>query len=79
MNAQSKPLLAADRVRVYLTLVPYLLEHGQVSLADAAPAATGCVYRSRCPIAMPVCAEVVPELVAIAPDRQAACHALTAP
>jgi oligopeptide/dipeptide ABC transporter ATP-binding protein len=50
-----------------------------IALADAAPAATGCVYRSRCPIAMPVCAEVVPELVAIAPDRQAACHALTAP
>lgn len=35
MSAQSKPLLAADRVRVYLTLVPYLLEHGQVSLAEA--------------------------------------------
>ncbi|MGB4137184.1 MAG: WYL domain-containing protein [Microbacterium sp.] len=31
-----KPLLAADRVRVYLTLVPYLLERGQVSLAEAA-------------------------------------------
>ena len=36
MSAQGKPLLAADRVRVYLTLVPYLLEHGQVSLAEAA-------------------------------------------
>lgn len=36
MAAQSKPLLAADRVRLYLTLVPYLLEHGQVSLAEAA-------------------------------------------
>lgn len=36
MSVQAKPLLAADRVRVYLTLVPYLLEHGQVSLADAA-------------------------------------------
>ncbi|KQR45465.1 transcriptional regulator [Microbacterium sp. Leaf161] len=36
MSAQTKPLLAADRVRVYLTLVPYLLEHGQVSLAEAA-------------------------------------------
>lgn len=30
-----KPLLAGDRVRLYLTLVPYLLEHGQVSLAEA--------------------------------------------
>ncbi|WP_341974874.1 WYL domain-containing protein [Microbacterium sp. LWO13-1.2] len=36
MSAQTKPLLAADRVRLYLTLVPYLLEHGQVSLAEAA-------------------------------------------
>lgn len=36
MSAKSKPLLAADRVRLYLTLVPYLLEHGQVSLAEAA-------------------------------------------
>ena len=36
MMAQPKPLLAADRVRLYLTLVPYLLEHGQVSLGEAA-------------------------------------------
>jgi proteasome accessory factor C len=34
--ATQKPLLAADRVRLYLTLVPYLLEHGEVSLAEAA-------------------------------------------
>src|SRR5690606_25523832 len=31
-----KPLLATDRVRAYLTLVPYLLERGQVSLEEAA-------------------------------------------
>lgn len=31
-----KPLLATDRVRAYLTLVPYLLERGQVSLDEAA-------------------------------------------
>jgi proteasome accessory factor C len=36
MSAPAKPLLAADRVRLYLTLVPYLLEHGQVSLSEAA-------------------------------------------
>jgi proteasome accessory factor C len=35
MNA-SQPLLAADRVRLYLTLVPYLLERGQVTLDEAA-------------------------------------------
>lgn len=32
----AKPLLAAERVRLYLTLVPYVLEHGQVSVAEAA-------------------------------------------
>lgn len=34
--AASRPLLASDRVRLYLTLVPYVLEHGQVSVAEAA-------------------------------------------
>lgn len=34
--AKPKPLLASERVRLYLTLVPYLLERGQVSLAEAA-------------------------------------------
>ncbi|WP_309064198.1 helix-turn-helix transcriptional regulator [Microbacterium sp.] len=33
---QQPPLLAADRVRLYLTLVPYLLERGQVTLDEAA-------------------------------------------
>lgn len=32
----SAPLLAADRVRLYLTLVPYLIERGQVTLDEAA-------------------------------------------
>ena len=36
MTAKSKPLLAADRVPLYLTLVPYVLEHGQVSLEEPA-------------------------------------------
>ncbi|HCS62143.1 MAG TPA: WYL domain-containing protein [Microbacterium sp.] len=36
MAEHSKPLLATDRVRAYLTLVPYLLERGQVSLEEAA-------------------------------------------
>ncbi|MDR6868215.1 proteasome accessory factor C [Microbacterium resistens] len=31
-----KPLLTSDRVRAYLTLVPYLLERGEVSLVEAA-------------------------------------------
>lgn len=36
MTAASAPLLAGDRVRLYLTLVPYLLERGQVTLDEAA-------------------------------------------
>ncbi|MGO2932241.1 helix-turn-helix transcriptional regulator [Microbacterium sp.] len=36
MTDKPKPLLAVDRVRAYLTLVPYLLERGQVSLDEAA-------------------------------------------
>lgn len=36
MSPSRAPLLAADRVRLYLTLVPYLLERGQVTLDDAA-------------------------------------------
>ncbi|MEI3843489.1 MULTISPECIES: helix-turn-helix transcriptional regulator [Microbacterium] len=35
MNAR-RPLLTSDRVRAYLTLVPYLLERGEVSLEEAA-------------------------------------------
>ncbi|PKI92889.1 WYL domain-containing protein [Actinomycetales bacterium SN12] len=36
MSTSGAPLLAADRVRLYLTLVPYLLERGQVTLDEAA-------------------------------------------
>lgn len=36
MAEQPRPLLSVDRVRAYLTLVPYLLERGQVSLEEAA-------------------------------------------
>lgn len=36
MSTQGAPLLAAEQVRLYLTLVPYLLERGQVTLDEAA-------------------------------------------
>ena len=35
---------------------------------------SGCVFRTRCPRATAVCAERVPELKQVGPDRYAACH-----
>ncbi len=34
----------------------------------------GCHFHPRCPYVMPVCHDVVPPLVAIAPGRRSACH-----
>jgi oligopeptide/dipeptide ABC transporter ATP-binding protein len=34
---------------------------------------SGCVFRTRCPIAVARCAEVVPPLVKTGPDRWSAC------
>jgi peptide/nickel transport system ATP-binding protein len=36
---------------------------------------TGCVFRPRCPLAMPVCGEAEPDLVAWQPGRHRACYA----
>ena len=47
------------------------------SLASAAP--TGCVFRSRCPEAMPRCAAEVPAMRPVAAGRAVACHLLPEP
>lgn len=38
--------------------------------------AGGCAFRARCPLAMPVCAEVTPQLEATSGGRVVACHAV---
>ena len=50
---------------------PRVLEGEMVNLIDRPP---GCVFRGRCPIAEPVCAEVEPALDSKAGGRQVACH-----
>ena len=41
--------------------------------------ATGCRFRTRCPLARAVCAEVDPDLLVVDGRHMAACHALTWP
>ncbi|WP_376091813.1 oligopeptide/dipeptide ABC transporter ATP-binding protein [Roseomonas sp. CCTCC AB2023176] len=43
-------------------------------LPDSRRDARGCVFRARCPMAVPRCAEEAPPLRPIAPGRRAACH-----
>ena len=56
--------LAAQTERVVVPSIP----------ASSAAPPPGCVFHPRCPLARPNCVIDVPELRAVAPGRQAACH-----
>jgi peptide/nickel transport system ATP-binding protein len=49
-----------------------------VSASAAVDPGAGCRFRSRCPLEIPVCAEVTPQLVQARPAQLARCH-VTAP
>lgn len=54
------------------------LRHAQPAIGGELPSAikppSGCGFRTRCPLAQPVCAEVTPRLEPLAPGRSVACH-----
>jgi peptide/nickel transport system ATP-binding protein len=66
ISAVPIPDVAVERRRQRLKL------GGEPPSAVAPP--SGCRFRTRCPIAQPVCAEAVPPLAEHAPGQWAACH-----
>ena len=63
LSAVPNPDIAAKKDRIILT--------GDIPSPINPP--SGCVFRTRCPIAIPDCAKVVPELKEVTPGQFAAC------
>ncbi len=64
LSAAPEPSEAARRQRIIL--------QGDVPSPSDLP--SGCAFRTRCPLAQPVCAEIRPELRAVGPNHGVACH-----
>lgn len=64
LSAVPVPDPTLPRTRIKLT--------GEIPSPINPPA--GCKFHTRCPQAMPVCAQVAPELIQIGSNRQVACH-----
>jgi oligopeptide/dipeptide ABC transporter ATP-binding protein len=67
----TKALLSASPGRPGRTRGPRIVLKGEIPSPAAPP--SGCVFRTRCPAALPACAEVVPALREVGNGRRAAC------
>jgi len=64
LSAAPEPGIARKSRRIIL--------QGDVPSPTAVP--SGCSFRTRCPLAQPICAEERPAMRAVAPGQEAACH-----
>jgi oligopeptide/dipeptide ABC transporter ATP-binding protein len=67
----TRALLSASPSRPGRARGPRIVLSGEIPSPAAPP--SGCVFRTRCPHALPACADQVPELRELAPGRRAAC------
>ena len=75
LGSPSHPYTAALR-----DAVPRLgAAHSAAGVTDALPAADGCPFRHRCPIAVDRCATEDPRLLPLADDHSVACHQAAPP
>lgn len=67
----TRALLSASPGRPGEARGPRIILQGEIPSPAAPP--SGCVFRTRCPHALPACAEAVPALRTLGPERRAAC------
>jgi oligopeptide/dipeptide ABC transporter ATP-binding protein len=67
----TRALLSASPSRPGRARGPRIVLSGEIPSPAAPP--SGCVFRTRCPHALPACADQVPDLRELAPGRRAAC------